>query len=586
MSKIPQDFLATLMAGSNLLDLARERGITVKTMGSRAKALCPFHDEKSPSFTLDGERGFYHCFGCGVHGDAIAFVMAYDHLDFLDAVEYLANRLGLTVPRDNSTGNNQNQQQHKAWYALMDSCASFYQNELMRNQANQMARDYVKQRGLSSETCKRFQIGFAQDDWHNLKSQTIADYNEKDLLALGMLTKNDSGKVYDRFRGRLMFPIRDTLGRVRGFGGRILGEGQPKYLNSPDTELYHKHRLLYGLYEALQTQKQPDYMIVVEGYMDVVALAQYDIPLACATLGTATSTDHLRLLLRYTNQIIFCFDGDTAGKKAAFKALNISMGFMHDGKDIKFLFLPEGSDPDDFVKAQGKEAFLKLLHNAASCDEYLFTHLNNNYAHHSLAEKAHYAHQAQAIIKQVPKGLYQTMLTQRLAEKLDTTPEQLANMQTTDTAPAQAAPQQAKLQPNKTNGSLDNAGKCVHLLLHYPALAKNTEISDAIDTLRMQGTQKLLCYVAKALSEQEIANTAFLLRTIDNERLLTHLTQITHKPCTLTEEQAHQELLDGCMHLGTQNQKQHIHEMLELAKQRPLTDDERQLLKSLLEVVR
>ena len=323
--KIPQDFLANLITSSNLLELAHERGISLKTMGSRAKALCPFHDEKSPSFTIDSGKGFYHCFGCGAHGDAIAFVMAYDHLDFLDAVESLASRIGLTVPRSDDGKPSDNGAKHKHWYSVMQQCADFYRAELMRNTSHTIAREYVKKRGLTSDICKRYQIGFADDAWHNLSPKTIADYDEKDLLALGMLSKNDQGKTYDRFRGRLMFPIRDTLGRVRGFGGRVLGDSQPKYLNSPDTELYHKHRLLYGLYEALQAQKQPPYLIVCEGYMDVVALAQHDIPLACAALGTATSADHLRLLLRYTPQIVFCFDGDNAGKKAAFKALQIKL---------------------------------------------------------------------------------------------------------------------------------------------------------------------------------------------------------------------------------------------------------------------
>jgi DNA primase len=581
--KIPQDFIAKIISQSNLLDLAKERGVSFKTMGHRAKALCPFHDEKSPSFTIDANKGFYHCFGCGVHGDAIAFVMAYDHLDFIDAVEYLANRLGLTVPRADN-GNTEQTQSYKKWYALMAECADYYHKTLMRDSQFGFARDYVKNRKLTAETCKHFLIGFAPDQWNNFNPQTIEHYNEKDLQALGMRLQNDNGKTYDRFRGRLMFPIRDTLGRIRGFGGRIIADGQPKYLNSPDTELYHKHQLLYGLYEALQAEKQPPYMVVVEGYMDVVSLAQAGVTQACAALGTATSDDHLRLLLRYTNQIVFCFDGDAAGKKAALKALNISLRFMHDGNHIKFLFLPEGDDPDSYAQQHGKDAFIQAINTALNCDEFLFQHLDQHFPKYSLADKAQYAKEAQQFISLVPKGLYHTMLQDRLAETLETTTEQLASLETSK--PANNTPAAQPLVTQHSQQTMNTANKCVQLLLNYPELAKDESIQGVIETIRTQGGQKLLCYVAKALHDMPAANTAALLRTIESEKLKQHLTGLLLKNCALNEEQAQKELYDGCAHLTLLQQKEHIHSLLVKAKQQPLSDDEKQILNMLLDTVK
>jgi DNA primase len=578
--KIPHDFITTIISQSHLLDLAKERGIAFKTMGARAKALCPFHDEKSPSFTIDAHKGFYHCFGCGVHGDAIGFVMAFDHLDFIDAVEYLAQRLGLTVPRPDQN-NSQQTQSHTKWYALMTSCAQYYHDTLMRDPKHNLARDYVKKRGLTPEICKHFLIGFAPDQWSNLSAKNIVDYDEKDLQSLGMRIHNEQGKMYDRFRDRLMFPIRDTMGRIRGFGGRVIDQGQPKYLNSPDTELYHKHQLLYGLYEALLAQKNPPFMIVVEGYMDVVALAQAGITQACAALGTATSDEHMRLLLRYTNHIIFCFDGDEAGKKAALKALTLSLRYMHDGNHIQFLFLPPNSDPDSFVRENGKDAFMDLMKKAPTCDDYLFTHLDQQFPKFSLADKAHYAKEAQTFIAPIPKGLYHTMLQDRLAQLLETTPAQLASLDHDAPAISTKAP---SFKPNKAyTQSMNTAQKCVQLLLHYPTIAMDERMISVIETIHTQGGQKLLCFVAKSFQAMAPANAPALLRTLENEKLKHSLTQLLLSPCALNEEQAKQECYDGCTQLTLLQQKEHIQTLLNKAKQQPLTQEEKQMLTLLLE---
>jgi DNA primase len=377
-----------------------------------------------------------------------------------------------------------------------------------------------------------------------------------------------------------MFPIRDTLGRIRGFGGRVIGQGQPKYLNSPDTEIYHKHQLLYGLYEALLAQKKPPFMIVVEGYMDVVALAQAGITQACAALGTATSDEHMRLLLRYTNHIIFCFDGDEAGKKAALKALTLSLRYIHDGNHIQFVFLPQSSDPDSFVRENGKDAFINLMKKAQTCDDYLFTHLDQHFPKFSLADKAHYAKEAQTFISPIPKGLYHTMLQDRLAQILETTTAQLSSLDQNETV-VSAPASSNRIKPGSQ--SMNTAQKCVQLLLHYPAIAKDQRMISVIETIHTQGGQKLLCFIAKSFQAMTSPNTAALLRTIDNEKLNISLTQLLLNDCALNEEQAKQECYDGCTQLTLLQQKEHIQALLNKAKQQPLSPDEKQMLHSLLD---
>jgi DNA primase len=351
--QIPRDFIDQLLNRVDIVDFIDSRITLRKKSGNNFFACCPFHNEKNPSFSVSQPKQFYYCFGCGAHGNAIDFLMQYDRLNFPEAIEALAKQVGMEVPKQSISP----QQAEKAaaqqsLYELLAQVAKFYQSQL---RTHNRAIEYLKQRGVSGEIAKSFAIGVAPQGWDNLL-QKIGQHAKQALLEVGMLIKKEEGGCYDRFRDRIMFPIHDRRGRIIGFGGRIIDQGEPKYLNSPETPLFQKGHELYGLYQALQANRQLERIIVVEGYMDVIALFQHDITYAVATLGTATSSSHIERLLRHTAEIIFCFDGDQAGRSAAWRALQVTLPLMRDGIQVRFLFLPEGEDPDSLVRTNLKNA--------------------------------------------------------------------------------------------------------------------------------------------------------------------------------------------------------------------------------------
>ncbi|MEL0036896.1 MAG: DNA primase, partial [Gammaproteobacteria bacterium] len=357
--RIPQTFIDDILARTDLVELIESR-VPLKKAGTNYKACCPFHNEKTASFNVNGQKQFYHCFGCGASGNAISFMMEYDRLDFPDAVDELAGRLGLEVPREASNM----PQVSKSLYEIMQQSSDFYASQLNRSQT---ARQYLSSRGLNQAVSDQYHIGFAPDAWSGLMDHIGRGKDTvEQLIDVGMVVKNDKGKTYDRFRNRLMFPIRNKRGKVIAFGGRIIGDGQPKYLNSPETDIFSKGTELYGLYEAKQANRTLNRLIIVEGYMEVVALAQFGITYAVATLGTATTDFHLKELFKQTNEVIFCFDGDKAGRDAAWKALNISLPHIRGDRLVRFMFLPQGDDPDTRVRAIGKEAFEQDLDSSYS----------------------------------------------------------------------------------------------------------------------------------------------------------------------------------------------------------------------------
>ncbi|MDX1516338.1 MAG: DNA primase, partial [Woeseiaceae bacterium] len=335
---IPQDFIDDLVARSDIVEVIGRR-VALKKAGREFKACCPFHDEKTPSFTVSPTKGFYHCFGCGAHGTAIGFLMEFDHMSFVEAVESLAQSMGVDVPRNDS---DRPARRYDELFELTARVERHWQQALRDHPP---AVEYLKRRGIDGATAQRFGIGYAPDGWSHLLEKYGSDDAAVDrLLAAGLVIRKDNGRHYDRFRDRLMFPIRDARGRAIGFGGRTLGDGEPKYLNSPETVLFHKGRELYGLWEARQALRQIDRLVVVEGYMDVVALARNGIDFAVATLGTATTTEHLNRLFRLTDSVAFSFDGDRAGRQAAWRALETALPHIRDGRQIHFVFLPEGQD--------------------------------------------------------------------------------------------------------------------------------------------------------------------------------------------------------------------------------------------------
>ena len=362
---IPQDFIQALLDRVDIVDVV-ERYVPLKKAGANYQARCPFHNEKSPSFTVSPVKQFYHCFGCGAHGTAITFLMEHTGMGFVEAVKELAGQTGMQVPDDGARSNPEDARRDRL-YELMAAAAQFYRGELKNNPG---AISYLKDRGLTGETAAHYGLGYAPDDWQGL-ARAVPDYHDKALEEAGLVIAGEGGKRYDRFRARVMFPIRNERGRVIALGGRVIGAGEPKYLNSPETPLFHKGRELYGLHEARRAIQAAGRAIVVEGYMDVVMLAQNGVENVVATLGTAVTSDQVERLLRLSDAVVFAFDGDAAGRKAAWRALENSLPQLVDGKRLSFLFLPEGEDPDSYVRAQGRQAFEALCERALPLSQFL-----------------------------------------------------------------------------------------------------------------------------------------------------------------------------------------------------------------------
>lgn len=410
--KIPAQFIDQLLNRVDIVDIINRR-VQLKKSGKEFQACCPFHDEKTPSFTVSPTKQFYHCFGCGAHGSAISFLMEYDNLGFVEAVEELAQHSGLEVPRE---GSHEQGPDLRPLYALMEKVAQFYQHQLKHHTNGPTAIEYLKSRGMSGQIAASYGIGYAPPGWDTLASNLGSDNATMgQLLKCGLLSESNN-KQYDRFRDRITFPIRDPRGRTIGFGGRVLGDDKPKYLNSPETLLFHKGRELYGLYEARQANQKITYLLVVEGYMDVVALAQHGIYNAVATLGTATTQEHLELIFRNCSEVVFCFDGDRAGRDAAWKALNTSLPLMRDGREVRFLFLPQGEDPDTQVRKEGSDAFTQRIEQATPLSEFLLQHLSDQVHMASIDGRAKLAQLAKPLLEKLPKGVFRQMMYQSLEE--------------------------------------------------------------------------------------------------------------------------------------------------------------------------
>ncbi|EGR3295661.1 TPA: DNA primase [Vibrio parahaemolyticus] len=423
---IPRSFIDDLLARLDIVDIIDAR-VKLKKKGKNYGACCPFHNEKTPSFSVSQEKQFYHCFGCGAHGNAIDFMMEFERLEFVEAIEELASYLGLDVPREQRSGGGgqfnsgpqASSSEKRSLYDLMGSIAQFYRNQL-KQPSSKVAIEYLKDRGLSGEIVQKFGIGYVADEWDLVRKNFGQNKDNQDMLVTGgMLIENDKGNRYDRFRGRIMFPIRDRRGRVIGFGGRVLGEGTPKYLNSPETPIFHKGKELYGLYEVLQAHREPAQILVVEGYMDVVALAQYGVDYSVASLGTSTTGDHIQMLFRQTNTVVCCYDGDRAGKEAAWRALENALQFLKTGNTLKFLFLPDGEDPDSYIRKYGKAAFEQQIEQATPLSSYLFDNLielhqinlGNNEGKSGLRAYA------SALIDKIPDPYFQELLEKLLDER-------------------------------------------------------------------------------------------------------------------------------------------------------------------------
>jgi DNA primase len=455
--RIPHEFIDELLTRTDIVDIVGTR-IQLRKAGKDYQARCPFHDEKTPSFTVSPDKQFYHCFGCGAHGTAIAFLMEFDRLDFREAVDELAQRAGLAVPDGGGAG--LSGPDHAPLYALHEQAAEIYREQLRVHPEAGRAVDYLKGRGLTGEVAARYGLGFAPPEGRLLLSRLGSGSSERErLLACGLIF-DEEGRRRDRFRDRIVFPIRDRRGRVIGFGGRLLGDGKPKYLNSPETPIFHKGRELYGLFEMQKAARKHDSVLVVEGYMDVIALAQFGVTNVVATLGTATTAEHLQLLARTAPEVVFCFDGDRAGRAAAWKALESTLPSATGRQSIRFLFLPDGEDPDTLIRAEGAAAFHARMAQAQPLSEFLFEQLCAQVDMNSIDGRARFSILAQPLIQVVPPGIYRDMLAGRMA--------MLAGLP----APAQRLPARSRgrtrtAQP--TRPSL--VAQAIALLLDHPELA-------------------------------------------------------------------------------------------------------------------
>ena len=506
MARIPDAFIDDLLARSDLVEIIGSR-VPLKRQGRDYSARCPFHDERSPSFTVSPTKQFYHCFGCGAHGTAISFLMNYERLEFIDAVEELAKRVGVEVPKDTQARNEN--ADGKDQYLALEAAARFFQKQL---ELSDKARAYFDKRGVDAENRTRFALGYAPDSFDALKLSLGTDERRLGLLEkTGMLSKSDSGRVYDKFRDRVMFPIHDRRGRVIAFGGRVLEkEDGPKYLNSPETALFHKGRELYGLWQVRQAHAKIPRLIVVEGYMDVVALFQYGVTQAVATLGTATTPDHAELLFRNAADVYFCFDGDRAGRGAAWKAVESILPRMRDGRQAFFLFLPEGEDPDSIVRQEGAVGFDARLAAATSLSEFFFNDQSKDVNLHSLEGKARLAEHAKPHLAAIPDGAFRDLMQQRLTELTGVGGRTQATARTAVTPsmrPSRGAP-----APKQ---SLVRAA--ISFLLQDPALAQAIEPPYLFAILRQPGIPLLVELIALARERPGIGTGAVLEHFAERE---------------------------------------------------------------------
>lgn len=499
--KIPRTFIDDLISRHDIVDIVDAR-VKLKKQGKNFGACCPFHNEKTPSFSVSQEKQFYHCFGCGAHGNVLDFVMEFDRLEFVEAIDELASQLGLEVPREQGSGGGQPATRSKeklGLYDMMGQISQFYQNQL-RTQEGQVAIDYLKERGLSGEVVKKFGIGFVPDQWDQVRNRFGRDMQaQQALVSAGMLIENDNGRRYDRFRGRVMFPIHDRRGRVIGFGGRVLGDGTPKYLNSPETPIFHKGRELYGLYEVLQAHREPEKLLVVEGYMDVVALAQFGVDYAVASLGTSTTGDHIQMMFRQTGTVVCCYDGDRAGRDAAWRAMEQALPYLNDGRQLKFMFLPDGEDPDTYIRQYGQEGFEQQVNQSMNLSDFMFTTLLQQVDTSSNEGKAKLSTLAVPLIDKVPGGTLRLYLREMLGRKLGLPDEsqlqQLISKQGADTTKKVGQPE-IKRTPMR---------EVIALLVQNPEFVNSLEFDmAAFEGIDVAGLNLLITIVEKCRSNPNI----------------------------------------------------------------------------------
>ncbi|MFZ5532618.1 MAG: DNA primase [Pseudomonadota bacterium] len=567
---IPQEFIDEVLARSDLVALI-ERRIPLRKAGRDFTARCPFHDEKTPSFTVSPEKQFYHCFGCGAHGNAIGFLMAFDRLEFRDAVADLAAEAGLTMP----VGGETPPARHLELRNVLEAVARYFRQQL---RDAPKAIDYLKSRGLSGATAATFGVGYAPARWDAVLRQFGATTEQRALLLeCGLVIPREGSEdgFYDRFRNRIMFPIRDGRGRVIGFGGRVMDDGQPKYINSPETPLFHKGQELYGLYEARQAERELPWALVVEGYMDVLMLAEHGITNAVAALGTATTAEHLRRLFRYTRRIVFCFDGDDAGRTAAVRALNTSLPEMLEGREMAFLFLPDGEDPDSLVRREGRDSFLARAQQALPLSDFLLQQLKEGLNMQSIEGRTRLLERGRSTLGKIPGGIFRDLLEQSLARMAEVDVHDIRPRpdRRATTAPRPSVAARTQPTPLQRLAGL--------ILAHPPAAAW---IDPAIPPLlRAEGNavEWLLALIELARDRPHLSSGGLLerFRSDPAEPMLAEL--LAWQP-ERSEEGLARECSDICRYLLLQASKAEVDALLAKAATPGLDEREKERLRSLL----
>jgi len=568
--RIPRQFIDDLLARVDIVDVVDEY-VPLKKGGKDHKACCPFHNEKTPSFTVSADKQFYHCFGCGAHGSAIGFLMEYAHLDFVEAVEDLAGRVALEVPRE--AGAEERGESLQPVYDFLAKANAYFQQQLRQHTEAPRAADYLRSRGLSGEIAAAFGLGFAPPGWDNLLNAIGRNDADRALMSrAGLLVDKGGGGFYDRFRDRITFPILDRRGRAVGFGARVLGDDTPKYLNSPETGVYHKGRELYGLYQARKALGRPARLIVVEGYMDVVALAQHDIRNAVATLGTAATEAHLEQLFRTSQDIVFCFDGDDAGRRAAWRALETTLPAMHDGRQAFFMFLPDGQDPDSLVRDQGAAAFETAAGAAASLGTFLFDHLVIGVDLGTIDGRSRLAALARPLLAKLPPGSFRELSEKRLAELTGLAPENSSTLITGRGNAAVARPSGPRNKTKRQSPSL--VRKVITWLLQYPSLGTGVATTAHLRSLELPGVP-LLRELIETLEGNPHLTTGALLERFRDHESGRHLARLATEEIPTLNEGLEREFTDSLEKLQRLAEGQRFAELARRERQGQLSDTEK-----------
>ncbi len=570
--RIPRTFIDDLLVRVDIVDLI-DTHVPLKKSGSNFVARCPFHNEKTPSFSVSRNKQFYHCFGCGAGGNAISFLMDYNHLDFVEAVEDLAAFTGLDVPREKVDYNpGQNKDSLEQMYSLLLQVAGCYARQLSKGVTAKDAVEYFKSRGVSGKTARDFLLGYAPDGWHFLAKQ----FDQKQLIAAGLLGQKDGGKPYDRFRGRVIFPIRDKRGRVTGFGGRVMDDSLPKYLNSPETPVFQKGKEVYGLYELLKNNAKPEKILIVEGYMDVIVLAEYGIKNVVATLGTATSKAHMELLFRFSSELVLSFDGDQAGRQAAWRAIEAGLPCLRDGRQIRIMLLLPGSDPDSLVREEGVDGFSKRISAASALSDFFYEQLSTGLNLANMESRARLVGKAKPYLEMLPGGVFREMMYEKL--KAMAKVESLAIFG--DNAAISRVEKNRLSQRERYQQS--PARTAIALLLQHPELITIAEQKQLnLKGIDFPGVPLLDKIVSRILANPEISLAGLVegFRGLAEEKFVNVLASL---PLLIPDGGIESEFSDSLLRIVEQARDDELEKLLEKEQKEGLSAEERQLLPKLL----